>query len=590
MSNAVSAIPAKLKFSYQQSEHQMMSWDGQQLFYRAWHPGCVRKKAVILFHGGHEHSGRFDELVQQLDIRGASVFAWDARGHGRSPGERGYANHFHDLVRDADAFVRHISNAYDIAMEDMALLGHSVGSVIISTWLHDYAPPVRAAVLGSPAFNVKLYAPFALPALKLWQKIKPRSFVNSYVKPGMLTHDTEEAEARRNDPLISPEIAVRVLTSLYDTADRVIAGAKSIQTPILLLSAGDDWVVHRSAQQRFFDRLGSRQKQMKTFAGFFHEIFHEKHRDQAIALAKDFLERHLAGQSVSGREVLSQGEDGFKALAQPLPLLSVKGLYYATTRFLLNSVGRLSAGIRLGWRTGFDSGSTLDYVYRNKAEGHTSLGRFLDRLYLNAVGWQGIRQRGETLQQTLDAITRRLAMKGERVHILDVASGPGRYVLNTIAGSRHDNISATCRDWDERGLVQGRNLAQSMGLCQVQYERANAFAPESYDNLSVAPNIVIVSGLYELFDDNALIETSLRAIYQAMPDNACLIYTNQPHHPQLELIARTLINRDGQSWVMRLRSQGEMQQLVRAAGFKPMSTQIDDWGIFSVNVAVKKVS
>ena len=42
--------------------------------------------------------------------------------------------------------------------------------------------------------------------------------------------------------------------------------------------------------------------------------------------------------------------------------------------------------------TGFDSGSTLDYVYQNQAHGRTALGRLVDRSYLDAVGWRGIRR------------------------------------------------------------------------------------------------------------------------------------------------------------------------------------------------------
>jgi len=54
--------------------------------------------------------------------------------------------------------------------------------------------------------------------------------------------------------------------------------------------------------------------------------------------------------------------------------------------------GRLSKGIDLGWRSGFDSGLTLDYVYDNRRKGTTPLGRLIDRNYLNSPGWRGIRR------------------------------------------------------------------------------------------------------------------------------------------------------------------------------------------------------
>ena len=64
------------------TEHTMISWDGAELFYRAWIPPKAKGKALLLFHRGHEHSGRWKETVDLLGLEDISVFAWDARGHG----------------------------------------------------------------------------------------------------------------------------------------------------------------------------------------------------------------------------------------------------------------------------------------------------------------------------------------------------------------------------------------------------------------------------------------------------------------------------------------------------------------------------
>jgi hypothetical protein len=53
------------------------------------------------------------------------------------------------------------------------------------------------------------------------------------------------------------------------------------------------------------------------------------------------------------------------------------------------------------------------------------------------------------------------------------------------------------------------------------------------------------------------------------------------------MIARVLTNRDGCPWVMRRRTQAEMDDLVHAAGFQKLSMEIDDAGIFTVSVAQK---
>ena len=78
------AIDSKTKTSREPAEKYFTSWDGVKLFYRAWPSATSCDKAVILLHRGHEHGGRFQEFVDALNLDEFSIFAWDARGHGRS--------------------------------------------------------------------------------------------------------------------------------------------------------------------------------------------------------------------------------------------------------------------------------------------------------------------------------------------------------------------------------------------------------------------------------------------------------------------------------------------------------------------------
>jgi hypothetical protein len=54
-----------------------------------------------------------------------------------------------------------------------------------------------------------------------------------------------------------------------------------------------------------------------------------------------------------------------------LTLLSPKWAFYNSSRGSCG--GRWSAGVRLGWESGFNSGRTPDYV-RNRPDGFTPLG------------------------------------------------------------------------------------------------------------------------------------------------------------------------------------------------------------------------
>ncbi len=541
----------------------------------------------MLFHRGHEHSGRWQEFVEQLGMADADVFAWDARGHGRSPGERGWAPDFATVVKDADEFARHLVREHRVALEETAVVAHSVGAVVAAAWVHDYAPPVRAMVLATPALRVKLYVPLAIPSLRALQAVKRKSFVTSYVKSKMLTHDAVQAAAYDADPLISKQIAVNILLDLHDTSGRLIQDAGAIATPTLILGAGSDWVVKNSAAKKFYDRLSSPVKEIHVFPGMGHAIFHEVERRQVVERVREFLDRQFAAPPVDRvTPVKAYTRREYEKLARPAPAYCPKGWMFKTQTVSMKTAGKLSEGVRVGWKTGFDSGQSLDYVYRNRSRGFTPLGKAVDFFYLNAIGWRGIRQRRVHLDKALRGAIEATLAQGRPAHVLDVAAGPGRYVQELLAAMpTGSQVSATLRDRSLPALQEGRELAKQLGLTTVHFEPGDAFSTAELAAVTPKPTVAIVSGLYELFEDNALIERSLAGLAQALPPGGTLIYTNQPWHPQIEMIARTLINRDGQPWVMRRRTQAEMDDLVRRAGFEKVGMDIDRWGIFTVSVA-----
>ncbi len=349
------------------SEHTMTSWDGTELFYRAWIPEKTANKALLLFHRGHEHSGRWQGVVDMLGLEDAAVFAWDARGHGLSPGERGSAENIGTVVKDVDTFVRHISSKHGIALENMIVLAHSVGAVSVAAWVHDYAPPIRALILATPAFRVKLYVPFAVPLLRLKQSLFGPGYVKSYVKSGMLTHDREQAALYKEDELIFRQIAENVLLDLYDTSTRLMKDAGAIQTPTLMLGAGSDWVVSLEAQREFYNGLSSPIKQMHVFPSAYHAIFHEINRKQVLRRVKEFILERFAEPTIYP-SLIDADEKGYTW--EEYERLRMRGsILYPLFRAGMMTVGRLSKGVDLGWQYGFDSGLTLDYVYENEPQG-----------------------------------------------------------------------------------------------------------------------------------------------------------------------------------------------------------------------------
>ena len=83
-------------------EETFRTFDGTELFYRQWPVNVGPSSgAIVLFHRGHEHSGRVAHLVDELGMGDFEFYAWDARGHGRSPGPRGSSPSIGTRVTDS---------------------------------------------------------------------------------------------------------------------------------------------------------------------------------------------------------------------------------------------------------------------------------------------------------------------------------------------------------------------------------------------------------------------------------------------------------------------------------------------------------
>lgn len=578
-------------------ERQFLTSDNTALFYRHWPAVSAGEtpKVIVLFHRGHEHSGRLQHIVDELAMPDTAFYAWDARGHGRSPGQRGYSPSLARSVRDVEEFVRFAAKDSRTSMDHVVVVAQSVGAVLAATWAHDYAPTLRGLVLASPAFKVKLYVPFARQGLALLHRLRGLFFVNSYVKGKYLTHDPERVASFNRDPLITRPIAVNILLDLYKTAQRIVSDAGAIAVPTQLLISGEDYVVHRRPQLDFYQRLRSPLKELHVLQGFYHDTLGEKDRHLALDKMRHFIDTLYAmpPQHVDYRneDRWSPGADLWRMLSGGPEPYSLDDMAYRGLRYAMKVLGTQSTGVRLGVETGFDSGSTLDYVYRNQPQGSSALGRLIDKNYLNSVGWQGIRQRKIHLQMLIQRAVSQLVEQGEAVRIVDIAAGHGRYVLDALENNAAVS-EILLRDYSELNVAKGQEMIAARGMSdRARFERGDAFNRQELGALAPRPTLGIVSGLYELFPENTLVRRSLAGLADAIAPGGMLIYTGQPWHPQLKTIAWTLTShKDGKAWVMRVRSQGEMDALVREAGFDKCDQLIDEWGIFTVSLAVRRAS
>ena len=143
---------------------------------------------------------------------------------------------------------------------------------------------------------------------------------------------------------------------------------------------------------------------MHVFPAAYHAIFHERERAEVVARVRDFVRERFAQPPVT-TSLLDADQMGY-TWEEHERLKLRGGPQFPVIRAAMKTGGRLSKGIDLGWRSGFDSGLALDYVYENKPAGSTRLGRLIDSAYLGSIGWRGIRQRKVNLEDGLRQVDR----------------------------------------------------------------------------------------------------------------------------------------------------------------------------------------
>jgi len=167
---------------------------------------------------------------------------------------------------------------------------------------------------------------------------------------------------------------------------------------------------------------------------------------------------------------------------------------WAALRGILHSVGRTSDGIALGLERGFDSGESMEYIYRNQPSGRWGIGWLADWLYLQQIGCRGLRGRKRQLQDALRETIAANRVAGQATHILDVAAGPADYLLEVFADDGGDDLSAECRDLDTAGLARGRQRGAALASRRI-WVYNSGLDPAAFAALS--PGVVLTAAAIE---------------------------------------------------------------------------------------------
>ncbi len=248
---------------------------GLQLTLRDWplaDPAAVRAQ-VLIVHGLGEHSGRYENVAQQLNSWGYAVRSFDLWGHGLSDGERGSMRDEHALLDDLAAVVDHTRKTMQPG-QSLVLLGHSLGGLVAARFVSLRMRPIDALVLSSPALDPGLNA-FQKVLLATLPGIAPNLRVGNGLQVKYLSHDPAVVAAYQADPLVHDRICARLALFIAQAGREVLAAAPQWNTPTLLLFAGQDKLVSPQGSRDFLKLAPGAIVQSLCFEALFHEIFNE---------------------------------------------------------------------------------------------------------------------------------------------------------------------------------------------------------------------------------------------------------------------------------------------------------------------------
>jgi alpha-beta hydrolase superfamily lysophospholipase len=109
-----------------------------------------------------------------------------------------------------------------------------------------------------------------------------------------ISRDKAVVDAYVSDPLVyRGKIRARLGAELIKTMHELPAKMPEINLPILIMHGAADQLSDPKGSQMLFERAGSKDKTLKLYDGFYHEIFNEPKRERVFKDVEAWLTTHI---------------------------------------------------------------------------------------------------------------------------------------------------------------------------------------------------------------------------------------------------------------------------------------------------------
>ena len=291
-----------------------------------WRPEGTPRGVVQIVHGIAEHVGRYDEAARFLTAHGFLVCGGDHLGHGRtaSDGQYGYfaPKEGWDLVVQDLRRLRELEGErYPEA--PYFLLGHSMGSFLVRTYLIRWPGTVDGAVLSGTGQEAAPLVAFGRAAAGVLCILRGPRYVSGLIyrlslgaynrkfKPNRtrgdwLSRDESLVDEGLRDPLCSFRPTVSMFRDMMEGLQFIgrprNAARMNPDTPVYFFSGDQDPVGSMGKGVRrveeLFRQAGCRDVTVKLYPGGRHEMLHETNRREVMEDLLDWMEERMQEREI----------------------------------------------------------------------------------------------------------------------------------------------------------------------------------------------------------------------------------------------------------------------------------------------------
>jgi acylglycerol lipase len=270
-------------------EETVTATDGLRLYLRRTEIANARG-AVLIAHGFGEHSGRYGPLTDHLTEHNCSVTAYDHRGHGLSDGLPGHVESFDEYEEDLRKLIASVRERNQSL--PLFLIGHSMGGLIALRYLARRDGDVEGAIISAPLIEVAVPVPaHKLMIARLGARMAPRLRLDNEINTAHLSRDPEVGRAYAADPLVNRKVSTRWFAEATRAMEEVARRASEIKTPILVMHGTEDRLASVEATKRLFENVGTSDKELVIYPGFYHELFNEPEKQEVFERLSDWLDK-----------------------------------------------------------------------------------------------------------------------------------------------------------------------------------------------------------------------------------------------------------------------------------------------------------